>query len=90
MTILNHSKLMNAQILSAGLTSILSSFGILINMYAFADHEAIWQLSNSTRSTPFLDLLRLVDALRIGRPPGSYLLDALITSQSEWEAHRTA
>jgi hypothetical protein len=90
MTTLNHSKLMGAQILSTGITSILSNFGILINMYCFADREAIWQLSDLSKSNSFLDLLRLVDALRIGERPGSYPLDALLTSQSEWETHRTA
>jgi hypothetical protein len=90
MTTLNHSKLMGAQILSTGLTSLLSKFGILINMYAFADREAIWHLSDLLKSSPYLDLLHLVNALRTGGRPGSYPLDALLTSQSKWERHRVS
>jgi hypothetical protein len=88
MITLDHSKLIGAQVLSTGITSILSSFGILINMYVFADREAIWKINDLSQSAPFLDLLHLVDALRIGGRPGSFPLDALLSSQSEWEEHR--
>jgi hypothetical protein len=85
MTTLNHSKLISAQILAAGLTSILSVFHISMKIYAFADREAIWELSDISKKFPFLDLLHLIDALRTGGRPGSYPLDALLTSQAEWE-----
>jgi hypothetical protein len=78
MTTLNPSKLMGAQILSTGITSILSSFGILLNMYSFADREAIWKLNDLSQASTFLNLLHLVDPIRIGKHLGSFPLDAYL------------
>jgi hypothetical protein len=79
MTTLSPSKLNGAQFLSTGITSVFSSFGILINMYVFANREAIWQLSDLSHSTPFLDFLHLAEAIPVGEGPSSYPLDALLT-----------
>ncbi|KAA6394322.1 MAG: hypothetical protein EZS28_010148, partial [Streblomastix strix] len=84
MTKLSKLKQMGAMILASGISSVLSSFGIHLYHYAFADREAIWKLTDSNHHNPQEDLIRLIDALREGGRPGSCPLDAAITSQNEW------
>jgi hypothetical protein len=69
---------MGAQILAVELTSIFTLFGISMNFYSFADSETIWKLSYAKRKSPLLDFLYIIDALRIGTRPDSYLLDAFL------------
>ncbi|KAA6398400.1 MAG: putative serine/threonine-protein kinase PLK4 [Streblomastix strix] len=84
MTKLSKMKQIGAMVLATGISEILSSFGIHLYHYAFADREAIWKLSDSNHHNPQEDLMRLIDALREGGRPGSCPLDAAITSQNEW------
>ncbi|KAA6402261.1 MAG: hypothetical protein EZS28_002207, partial [Streblomastix strix] len=84
MTKLSKMKQMGAMVLVSGISSILSSFGIHLYHYAFADREAIWRLSDTNHQDQLEDLIRLVDALREGGRPGSCPLDAAITSHNEW------
>jgi hypothetical protein len=45
----------------------IDGFGVHVNLYAFADLEAIWRLSDSSDlSSLFHDFLRLIDAIRSG------------------------
>ncbi|KAA6360210.1 MAG: hypothetical protein EZS28_044263 [Streblomastix strix] len=84
MTKLSKMKQMGAMVLVSGISEILSSFGIQLHFFAFADREAIWKLSDTNHHNPQEDLIRLVDALREGGRPGSCPLDAAITSHNEW------
>ncbi|KAA6403970.1 MAG: hypothetical protein EZS28_000496, partial [Streblomastix strix] len=84
MTKLSKMKQMGAMVLVSGISEILSSFGIQLHIFAFADREAIWKLSDSNHHNPQEDLIRLVDSLREGGRPGSCPLDAAITSHNEW------
>jgi hypothetical protein len=86
-------------VLAVGLTTVLYEFGIPVQIFAFADRRAIWQLSSITPAfyagsdsraavgkPNFNDLLRLVSALNQGgRTIPSYPLDAVMTAQGVWE-----
>lgn len=49
MTKLAKAKQMGAMILAAGITYVFSILGVPLYIYAFADREAIWRLSNPTK-----------------------------------------
>ncbi|KAA6391978.1 MAG: putative NEK protein kinase, partial [Streblomastix strix] len=84
MTKLSKMKQIGAIVLATGISEILSSFGIHLYHYAFADREAIWKLTDSNHHNPQEDLICLIDSLREGGRPGSCPLDAAITSHNEW------
>ncbi|KAA6369133.1 MAG: hypothetical protein EZS28_035340, partial [Streblomastix strix] len=84
MTKLSNAKRLSAMILSYGISSILQCFNIPVHFYAFGDRESIWRLSDNNEPKIQIDLVHLIDALRQGGRPGSYPLDAAITSHQEW------
>ncbi|KAA6400332.1 MAG: hypothetical protein EZS28_004141 [Streblomastix strix] len=85
MTKLAKAKQMGSMVLIAGISDVLASFGIPLQFFAFADREAIWKLSDSTRPNHLQDMIRVIDALRTGGRPGSFPLDAAITGYQEWD-----
>jgi Mg-chelatase subunit ChlD len=89
MTTLSPVKLLCAEILTCGITMVLSAIGVPMKHFAFADREAIWILSDPTNPTPMLGLLRVIDALRTGGRPESYPLDAVLMVQHEWETQHS-
>lgn len=46
MTKLAKAKQMGAMVFSSGISAICTSFGVKLKLYAFADREAIWELSD--------------------------------------------
>jgi hypothetical protein len=82
MTNLSEKKRVAAGILCSVIMS-LSVYGVEIQSYAFAERDAIWRLYRKSESfNARAQLLRIVDALRVGNRPGSYPLDAAISAQS--------
>ncbi|KAA6371544.1 MAG: hypothetical protein EZS28_032929, partial [Streblomastix strix] len=84
MTKLSKMKQIGSMVLATGISSILSSFGVQLHLFVFADREAIWKLSDLNYHNPQEDLIRLIDSLREGGRPGSFPLDAAIASHNEW------
>jgi MoxR-like ATPase len=84
MTTLSPDKLMCAELLTVGISNVLSSFGVRTSYVAFADREAIWRLSDPMNHNLMMELTRVIDSLRGGGRIGSYPLDAIFSARQDW------
>jgi hypothetical protein len=80
MTKLDEKKRIAAVILCSVIMSF-SLYGVRIFSYVFGERNAIWRLFGFSETDVKTQLLRIIDALRVGNRPGSYLLDAIMTAQ---------